>query len=109
VKHPATAVFFAVSVLANLAIWVLLLTQIPRGSNQIFLHYTIFFGVDDIGPWRELLVVPAGGLFILLVNGIAGWLGFQKDKYLAHLLNAAACITQLFLLAASFLIVTLNT
>lgn len=97
------------AVATNAVVWVLLLTQIPRGSDQIFLHYTIFFGVDDIGPWRNLLIIPAGGLFILLANGIFGWTMFQRDKYLAHALNAAAFMTQLIVLAASLLIVTLNT
>lgn len=108
-KHPATAVFFCFGVLTNAVVWALLLTQIPRESDQVFLHYTIFFGVDDIGPWRSLLTVPAAGLFIVLANGIFGWSVFSRDKFLAHILNAAACVCQLLLLASSFLLVTLNS
>jgi hypothetical protein len=108
-KHPATAALFCLGVLVNAIVWALLLTQVPRESDQVFLHYTIFFGVDDIGPWRRLLIVPAAGLFIVLANGIFGWWAFSRDKFLAHLMNAGAALCQLFLLASSFLLVTLNS
>lgn len=109
VKHPATAIFVSAGLAVNAAIWVWMLTSIPPQSEQVFLHYNIFFGVDAIGSWGEILSVPISGLVILLANGAIGWALFARDKYFAHFLNAAAFLCQLFLLAVAALLITLNT
>lgn len=107
-RHPFTAVSLGVGFFLNLVVWGWIAFQIPRGTEQIFLHYNVLFGVDTIGVWHELFVPPLGGLIIIIFNGLLGWIFFQRDKYLAHFLNATSVIVQIFLCAAAFVLVMLN-
>lgn len=107
-KHPATAVFFGVALLLNGLSWGWIAFQVPRDVAQVFLHYTILFGVDTVGGWHDLFLPPLGGFLILLGNGLLGWWLFQTDKYLAHFLNAMAALVQVFLFGAAYLLVMLN-
>lgn len=107
-KHPGIAVFVFASVAVNLLVWIWLVTQIPPEVGTVFLHYTVLFGVDEIGAWRELFAIPLGGLLVIAMNAVVGWLFFQKDKYIAYFLTCAAFLVQVFMLMAAFLLVTLN-
>ena len=107
-RHPVTLVCLLASLLVNLAIWFWLATQIPPTGEPIFLHYNVLFGVDEIGDWSQIFFLPLAGLALVCVNGLLGWFCFQKDKYLAHLLNGMALVCQIFLLVAAALLVALN-
>jgi hypothetical protein len=107
-RHPATILLVSASVLANIAVWLWIGLQIPPTDELVFLHYTILFGVDTTGQWADLFAVPFGGFAAILINAAIGWIFFQRDKYIAHVLNAIALAVQLFLFAAAVLLVTLN-
>ena len=107
-KHRTTCASLGISLILQAIIWIWLVTQIPREEGQVFLHYTVLFGVDTVGTWRELFAIPFTGFGILFFNALLGWMFFQKDKYLAHVLNVVSVLVHLFLLAVVFLLVTLN-
>lgn len=95
--------------LLNMAAWVWLgFTILPLKEEQIFLHYTILFGVDLVGPPKDILFLPFFGFGILLINGGLGWLAFSKDRLISYMLAIAACLCQIFLGIAAALLIFLN-
>ena len=92
----------------NFAIWLWLLIQFPPTRETVFLHYNVLFGVDLVGPWSGLLLLPIVGLVILLLNTVLGWLTYQYDSFISTVLLVAATCSQLFLFLAMYLLVFLN-
>ena len=96
------------SLTLNLFIWGWLLFYFRPQPDQIFLHYSVLFGVDFIGNWYNVLAVPLSGLFVLVLNLSLGWFLFQKDYFAGYLLNTAGLLTQAVLVVVSILLVFLN-
>lgn len=92
----------------NIFSWLWLWIQIPRGVDQLFLHYSILFGVDFIGTRTQIFYVPLLGLVIWIVNTFAGWILYRKDNFMSHVLNFVNLLCQIFVVIATFLLVFLN-
>ncbi len=58
------------------------------------LHYNIYYGIDLVGPWWYLFALPAGGLAILLVNGVLSVLLERRDVAISFLLTGASLLLQ---------------
>lgn len=107
--------FIRVSLLAsagvNAAAWALFLWfALPRlGANPFFaLHYTIYFGVDHIGPAWRVGAAPLLGTVILVLNaGLAG-ASYVRDRLAGAFLMAATALFQALLFFSTFLTVLLN-
>lgn len=106
-KKP-NLVMFSLSLAMNIGIWLWLLLQIHPQKEPVFLHYTILFGVDLTGDWYRVLAVPVVGLCIFFVNAFLGWVLFQKDSFVAYILNAMSVVCHLFLGIVAALLVLLN-
>lgn len=88
-----------------LAIWFLL----PRLGNPIFaLHYTVYFGVDQVGPPWQLLAAPGFGALILLVNSALATHFYVRNRWAGFFLSGLSFFLQLLLAVSTFLIVLLN-
>lgn len=107
-RNKANIIFLSLSLLANIFVWLWLWLEIEPQTEPIFLHYNILFGVDYIDAWQKVFYLPAMGLLILLVNAFLGWWLFNRDKFMAQLLNAGSFICQIFLVVAAVLLVFLN-
>lgn len=94
--------------LLNIFSWVWLWLYIPGNGEQLFLHYTILFGVDYIGTRAQAFIVPLSGLCILVANVFLGWVLFNKDRFIAYSLTFIAAFCQIFLVIAVLLLVFLN-
>jgi len=116
--HPyredlAVKITFITSVLINLLIWVVLYLKIYPLSylteyGQIFLHYNTYFGIDKIGPWYQILFIPALGLFIIIFNNIISYIFYLRERLISYSLIIANVALQVILLAAAIFIVLLN-
>lgn len=98
----------SLSVILNIAIWVWLLWQIRPQEEPIFLHYNILFGVDYVGAWWRIIFLPVTGLVIILFNATFGWLLYNRDTFIAYVLNTVSVLLQIFLLITASLLVFLN-
>ncbi|MEK7623697.1 MAG: hypothetical protein AAB408_03455 [Patescibacteria group bacterium] len=107
-KHRVTLILITASLCVNAAIWVWLITQFPPTGEPVFLHYNVLFGVDEIGDWPKIFFVPLLGLALLFANAMLGWLSWDRDAYMAHLLNFIGLLCQVFLLISAVLLVALN-
>ncbi len=107
-RYIPVKIFFLIGILLNFLSWGWLFLNIRSATDQIFLHYTILFGVDLTGPWYHLYSVPLLGLIIIIVNALLGWFFFQKDTFVAIISNAISVVCQFFLFIVIFLLVFLN-
>lgn len=95
----------------NLLTWALTLWfALPRLKTSPFfaLHYTVYFGVDQIGaPWH-LLFLPLQGLVILAVNAVLAVRLYRGERFASGFLSALTMLLESLLLLVSFLTVLLN-
>lgn len=99
-------VFLAFAI--NILIWITLFWQVEDFTALIPLHYNIYFGIDLLGPWYQIFVLPGVGLGIILVNLILGIFYFNREKILSYFLIGVGTIVQFLLLAATIAIILLN-
>ena len=90
------------------AVWWYVLANIHPSSEQFFLHYNVVFGVDLIGAWWKIYLLPAVGLLVLLLNYILGLYFYREDRLLSRLFSFFTLFFQIFLLTAAVLIVCKN-
>lgn len=85
----------------NLLNWIVAFTINNNVSqNLIILHYNVNFGVNLIGDVKRVYIIPLLGLIIILINFILSGCVYKQDKFIIHLLLAAAVLANLFLLTA---------
>lgn len=99
---------FLFAVLANTALWLLLVSRSTTFADSIPLHYNIYFGIDLIGPWYQFFFVPAVGLAIIVVNFLFGLFTVNYEKILGHFLSVTAAAVQIVFLAAIIAILIIN-
>ncbi|MDD2807075.1 MAG: hypothetical protein PHW95_00955 [Patescibacteria group bacterium] len=99
---------FLFAVLANIALWLLLVSRSTTFSDSIPLHYNIYFGIDLIGPWYQFFFMPSIGLGIIVSNFLIGLLTVKYEKILGHFLAVTAAAAQIFILAAIIAILIIN-
>lgn len=69
--HDRTSLWLLTTgVVLNLGQWVSILTLLPKREQLAPLHYSIYFGLDLIGPWQQLLWLPGLGSFVILFHAI---------------------------------------
>jgi hypothetical protein len=78
-----------------------------RAVNQIFpVHYTIYFGIDRVGPWWQVFLPAYVALGALLINlGVVA--AYEEREKLVGRLVAALTLPLLGLLLAAAVFVSL--
>jgi hypothetical protein len=104
---------FVVSVIINIIIWLALYVKLNNFAyqteyGQIFLHYNVYFGVDNIGVWYKAFIIPVLGLFVILFNNILGYTFYLKDRLISYVLVISQAVMQVALLAAAIFVILLN-
>lgn len=98
------------STLANLVAWLVLwLVPRPVDGGQVFLHYTVIFGIDKIGQYRELFAIPVWGTVILIANLLIAWFVFPRAAAMAEFLVLATVFVELGTVMAAVLLYLSNT
>lgn len=104
---------FIASLAINIIIWLALYFKLHPFSytteaGQIYLHYNLYFGIDNIGYWYEALVIPLLGLFIIIFNNGLAYYFYIQDKVLSYTLVFSQTILQIILFAAAIFVILLN-
>jgi hypothetical protein len=97
------------SALLNIFIWIFLLQNQKENAHPVILHYNLFFGVDYLGDYKNIYLIPLSGLIIIIVNSILGHLLYLKEKLASYFLVFIIFIIQVFLLIDSYLIIKINS
>ena len=100
------------NLIISLACWLFgliwLYFKITPRVEPVALRYTIYFGIDLIGPWYYVYIFPLSGIIIILINFILAYLIFLKIKILSYFLALASSVIQILLIILSILIFLLN-
>lgn len=88
---------------------IIIVSRIKPASDPISLHYTTYLGVDFVGAWYLVYVLPITSLIFSVINFILAFVLFERDKLLSYILIGAAIIFSGLFLAQSILVVRLNT
>lgn len=86
----------------------IILFMIGPRPDDVFLQYNILFGVNLRGPWYALFTLPGMSALIMVINAIIGWLTFDRDKFMAFLLNTVAFLCIGLITIATILLMFLN-
>lgn len=96
-------------IVANLANWAALKIFIQPVDLPIILHYNVYFGVDMLGDWKNLFLLPAIGLILFLINFFLSLYFYKrKERIASYLLLIAALMIQLSLIIASVGVIIIN-
>ena len=107
-KNEIIMSIFALSCLVNISLWAFLFKNQKSSELPVILHYNLFFGVDYLGSYNEIYLIPAVGVIIIITNTILGCLLYKKERLASYFLAFNIFIVQLFLLLAGYLIVEIN-
>lgn len=107
--------YFRVVSVLSLLIWMITVAlpsarvlPIIYGKTAVPLHYNIHIGVDTVGPWWQIYMVPVIGLVIILVNIVLARFMWTRDPVLSRIAGVATVVLQLVLLTAMIFIVYLS-
>lgn len=107
-KNKFASFAFLFSLLSNIAIWLLLYIFIKQSNETTLLHYNIYFGVDLIGNWYNVYLIPLSGIVIILVNYILGAIMYLKKSVIFYLAIGFTMPIQILLGIAAVLIILQN-
>lgn len=104
---------FFLSLLINIATWIFLYLKISpfkiiNQYGEVSLHYNIYLGIDKIGSWYLVLILPLVGLLILIINIVLSFKLYIKQQVLSFFLTGIALVVQIIILAAGIFIFLLN-
>jgi len=102
-----TIIFF--SLIINLSMWIFLLNNKIEGNYPIILHYNLLFGVDYLGNYEKVFLMPMIGIIIFIFNTLLGYYLYAKEKLASYFLQFNSLIIQLFLFFAAYLIIKVNS
>lgn len=100
------------ALIAHIALWALFVLRFDilyqPGRDFIALHYRVFYGVDFLGEWYMLFIIPLFALLVLVVN-----YGFAKktiisSPVIAASLSLVSCAVQVISFFALYFIIQIN-
>lgn len=98
----------ALSVAGNVFSWVYPLWHRQGSDGSAILHYNFLVGVDFIGSFDLVFILPMTGLLILLFNSVMASAFYKDERLAAYLLTMSAVLVQFFLAVAIYLLVQIN-
>lgn len=97
------------SFLVNMINWIILWIWIEPVEFPIILHYNVYFGVDSVGDYRQVYILPLIGLILFLINlFLAMYFYAQKERIASYVLLMGILMIQLSLIVASASLILIN-
>lgn len=92
----------------NLFTWFVIIFTFWNSQQPIALHSNILFGIDAVGDWNKLLILPLFGLAALIIHLVFAFHFYSMhQKKMVNLLNISLLIVQFILLISILLIINL--
>lgn len=103
-------IFFSLvlALLFNAGIWAALRFTVQATDQPIILHYNIYFGVDAIGDWRNVFVMPFITFLIFLANLILSRFFYYKERLVSYLFAGMGILAQLLMAVGVISVVIIN-
>lgn len=65
-------------------------------QSIVIVHYNVYFGVDLIGDWAQIFVVPSVALAFVIVNTfLARWFYGEKERIASYVLLLTSILVSL--------------
>ena len=111
----ASSKFYRVSALVS-AILVIFMVAVPmlrlvpalQGKFYIPLHYNIYIGIDQFGPWYYVFFIPALGSALFLINLVFEGAYFRREHVLAKFFAVTTLMAEAILFVSMVFILLLN-
>lgn len=107
-KDRLVSVSLLLSLILNFIGWLILSFVFRPQPELIPLHYNIYFGIDFLGPWYWIFILPTLGLLINFINFFLASLLYRKEKIISYFLVVFSSFIQLLLLIVAGSIIFLN-
>jgi len=90
---------FSASLVCNIVVWILfLISERPDGTAPFVLHYSVFRGIDLLGPITKFYLLLGGGTIILSVNFFLARVLYRPLRIASYILGGATVATQLIII-----------
>jgi len=97
------------SLIINITEWIILKIFVRPVDFPIIMHYNVYFGVDLLGNWKQVFVLPLVGVILFIINFILAIHFYNlKERIASYLLLIAVLMLQLSLLVASVSVIIIN-
>jgi hypothetical protein len=108
-KNPIALWLLTLGFLMNMINWLILRLWVQPVDFSIILHYNVYFGVDLIGDYRQVYVLPMIGVILFLINSTLGLYFYQqKERIASYVVLIAMLMIQMSLVVASTSVILIN-
>ena len=83
-------VVIAIMVAAGLAFFLWRIIPQRGKGDTLVLHYNLYMGIDQLGSWHWLMLLPALWVVCVLIDLLLAYVFYQRDQQLALGLIALA-------------------
>ena len=97
------------SLAVNLIDWIILKIFVRPVDFPIIIHYNVFFGVDMVGNYKLVFVLPLIGFALFLINFFLSIYFYRrKERIASYLLLMTALMIQLSLFVSALSVIIIN-
>lgn len=108
-RNKIILALIALALIINVGSWLAALLIFGGVNHYIILGYTVYFGISAIGPWYQLLWLPALGTLTIAVNTAIGINWYVRERLISYGLGYASLAVNLILLVGLLFIISLNS
>ena len=94
--------------LASIGLLLWRIVPLAQTTSFLPLHYNVYFGVDQFGPWYRVFVLPVLSFLFLGMSLIMQTRFFHREKMLARFFSVSTTVLLFVFLVATVLLVLLN-
>lgn len=107
-SKPIVWITLSLALFFHLSTWGIIFLNFSPQDTLITLHYTMYFGVDKVGTWKEAFAIPLFGLIVLITNIGFAWYFDQKAKLIRNFFVVLTTIFSFLILLAMILVIIAN-
>ncbi len=96
-QDKVMSVGIIISFIIVLTTW-LLAAQSELEGNFTPWHYTVYFGIDRVGPWWYVLAYPLFSSIIFIANIVAAILLYFQRRLFSYVIVSTTIVSLLFVL-----------
>jgi hypothetical protein len=96
------------SAVINLSMWAYLYANRIESDYPIILHYNLFLGVDLLGEYGMMYMLPTIGVILFLLNSMLGQFFYKVERLASYILTFNILAIQSILMFSCYLIIKTN-
>lgn len=99
---------FVAAIVCNVIAYGLCLWQLTPTDDSMVLHYSVYFGIDLVGPWYQIYSLPLIGTFLWLLNGTLLVPLHRRDALFGYAIAGTTLVCDLLLGITTALLLWVN-